>query len=87
MALCASAGSRCKLVRIKDRADVTQRMAGQCCDLRFGTANQREPCYCCAAQIVEGHSDNAGAVARLKEGHTKSVGRPWLAFGVYENDR
>ena len=55
-----------EVMGVEDCADAAQRMAGDRRDLSFGTSGNSEPCYCCAAQIVERDTDNTDFLTSLR---------------------
>ena len=65
-----------QIVRIKNRAHISQAMPCDGSDLRFGTFLKREPRYGSPTKIVECHPDNADFRGRLTPRRAESIAGP-----------
>jgi hypothetical protein len=74
-----------KVVRIEDRANITQRMSGDRGDLSLSAFCDRESSDGSAPQIVEGNALDAGGDPSLTKGRSKPVGRPGPSIGVQQH--
>ena len=76
-----------QVMSIEDGTHVTETVARDGCDLRFGTFCESKPCYCRASQIIERHADDTSALARLASRRAKAVRCPRPPLRRRQNDR
>jgi len=70
-----------KVVGIEDRGHIPHRVPGESRDLSFCAADQSESRDSGAAQVVEGHADDARLRAGLAPGAAEAIGAPCNSRG------
>src|SRR5260370_41926281 len=74
-----------EVVRVKDRLDVLEAMAGEGRELRHRRLGERQTYDSRSSQIVKRQAIDAGAGAGLGPGGSKAVRRPGTAIGIRQD--